>query len=105
MLFVTDVSHFASSETFIQMIPPAPLPAIFELPLASALLSRAYYRFAGSAVAVFLLLIWPANVYNAMVGNEVPGGFERFIPNYLWVRLLFQPLYIWWAVWCARDPH
>jgi len=112
MLLLTGVSHFASSEQFIRMIPPVfPYPewinaasGVVELLLAGALLSRRHYRIAGAAAAIFLLLVWPANVYNAIVGNEVPGGLELIIPYYLWVRLFFQPLYIWWAVWCTREP-
>ncbi|WP_166244777.1 DoxX family protein [Paenibacillus turpanensis] len=108
MLVATGISHFTSSEQFVQMIPgilPYPetinvISGILEFLLAIGLLTKGYSRLTGAATAVFFILIFPANINNALYGNEVPGGLNS-IPYYPWIRLLFQPFYIWWALWSA----
>jgi uncharacterized membrane protein len=44
--------------------------------------------------------VFPANVHNALSGLAVDG-----LPQaswYYWLRLPFQPLAIWWAVFSAQ---
>lgn len=111
MFVATGISHFANSEQFVMMIPPLlPFPewinagsGVLELVLAVGLLSKRIFRITGAAAAVFLVLIFPANIYNALAGNEVLGGLESLIPYYLWLRLLLQPFYIAWTLWCTRE--
>jgi len=109
MLVSTGISHFTNSKEFIAMIPPIlPNPELInfasgvaELLLSIGLLTR-YYAFAGVLATLFFVMIFPANINNALSGNEVPGGLNQ-IPYYPWVRLFFQPFYIWWALWSTNQ--
>jgi uncharacterized membrane protein len=47
-------------------------------------------------LAIYFVCVFPANIKNAVEGVVVEG-----LPTaswYYWVRLLFQPLAIWWAL-------
>lgn len=109
MLISTGISHFTNSEQLIQMVPSfVPFPevinvisGIMEFLFALGLLTK-YHKITGKALALFFIFIFPANINNAIYGNEVPGGIDN-IPYYLWIRLLFQPVYIWWAIWCTHQ--
>jgi uncharacterized membrane protein len=50
-------------------------------------------------LAIYFLCVFPANIKNAIEGLAVEG-----LPSagwYYWVRLLFQPLVIWWALYAS----
>jgi uncharacterized membrane protein len=90
---------------FIQQLPswvPAPETLILlsggiEVALGAALLTRQpWRRFAGLALAAYLVAVFPSNVYVAIAAVEVdgqPGGW------YPWVRLPLQVLFVAWALW------
>src|SRR5690606_18253394 len=47
----------------------------------------------------YFIAVFPANVHNALQGLNVQG-----LPAsdwYYWVRLGFQPLAVWWALFCS----
>lgn len=111
MFFFTGADHFANPARYLPMMPPA-LPAplaliyvsgVFELAGAAGLLVRRWRRWAALGLAALLVAVFPANIYVAVAGISVEGLPEgRW---YYWVRLLFQPLFIAWALWCARRPE
>ena len=104
-------SHLFLAVPFIQHLPTwVPLRAeivfvsgLVEIALAFALLlpppSR---RRAGVALALYLVAVFPGNVYVAVFDVEVdgqPGG------AYPWVRLPLQLVFIAWALWSTRVPR
>ncbi|WP_020620276.1 DoxX family protein [Paenibacillus daejeonensis] len=101
--------HFREAEGFAAMLPDfVPLrlelvyaTGILELILAILLLIPATRRRAGNWTAIYLVLIFPANIYAAFYGIPAPGQTETS-QTALWIRLLFQPLLIWWVIWASR---
>jgi uncharacterized membrane protein len=56
-------------------------------------------RFAGIALAAYILAVWPANFKQAFEHIVVPP-----IPDSWWYhgpRLVLQPVLVWWALFCA----
>ncbi|MFS8186855.1 DoxX family protein [Rossellomorea marisflavi] len=99
------VFHFIEAQGFARMIPSflplkeeaVYLTGILEFILAILLLIPKTRRKTGIVTAVYLVLIFPANIYAAVKGIPAPGSEEANAPL-LWVRLLFQPLLIWWVL-------
>ncbi len=98
-------SHWTMPTPFIQHLPswvPAAETLILltggiEVALGAALLMRQpWRRFAGLALAAYLVAVFPSNVYVAIAAVPVdgqPGGW------YPWLRLPLQVLFIAWALW------
>jgi len=64
-----------------------------------ALLTRPLRKWAGIALAAYAICVWPANFKHAIDGIELP-----FVTNSWWYhgpRLLFQPVIVWWSLYCA----
>ncbi|WP_040285922.1 DoxX family protein [Sporosarcina koreensis] len=95
------IGHFLLDSFFIQAIPewvpfrPAIVYAsgIVEILLALALLWKRSRRPAGIWIAVFLVLVFPVNIYMALV----PEKFD-LPPAALWLRLPLQFVLIWWVL-------
>ncbi|WP_052020223.1 DoxX family protein [Paenibacillus pini] len=104
------VFHFMQAEGFAKMLPdwvPLRLPIIYatgilELVLGIMLLIPRTRRLTGIVIAIYLVLIFPANIYAAVKHIPAPGA-ESTAPAALWIRLIFQPLLIWWVLWCSRE--
>lgn len=102
-------SHLFLATPFIQHLPTwVPLRAeivlgsgLIEIALGIALfLPPPTRRKVGVALALYLLAVFPGNVYVAVFNVNVegqPGGL------YPWVRLPLQLLFIAWALWSTRD--
>lgn len=99
------VAHFVTPLPFVQHLPDA-IPmreaviyasGAVEIALGAALLGVARWRpYAGLALAAYLVAVFPGNLYVAVAGVDVdgqPGGV------YPWLRLPFQALFIWLALW------
>ena len=108
-MVVAGVAHLAGPDPFIQHLPPW-VPArgaivfgtgFLEIGFGVALLaSPARRATTGRLLALFLVAVWPANVYVAVAGVDVdgqPGG------AYPWLRLPFQILFVAWALWSTRE--
>lgn len=70
-----------------------------EIAGAIGLLVPATRRLAGIMLAIYFICVFPANIANAVNGLAVDG-----LPSsgwYYWVRLVFQPLYVWLALFAA----
>ncbi len=110
---VAGVSHLVNTTPFEQHLPewvPAAtaivvVSGIAEIVLGMALVAaRRSAPVVGIAAAVFLVSVFPANVYVAVAGIDVdglPGGL------YAWLRLPLQAVFVVWA-WAStrstREP-
>jgi uncharacterized membrane protein len=101
------VAHLATPEPFLKItpdwVPFAPqvilVTGLCELAGAAALVTRPLRSFAGIALALYALCVWPANIKQALDHIVLPD-----IPDSWWYhgpRLAFQPVIIWWALFCA----
>lgn len=103
------IAHFAQGEGFAAMLPlwiPFRLELVYvtgllEIILAILLLWPSTRKQAMFWTIVYLIVIFPANIYAAIAGVPAPGQ-EEANQTLLWVRLLFQPLLIWWVYWAAK---
>jgi uncharacterized membrane protein len=103
-------SHLFVPIPFIQHLPPS-IPLRTDIVLGSGLVEIALgiallvppptRRRVGVVLAMYLIAVFPGNVYVAVCNVEVdgqPGGL------YPWLRLPLQVLFIAWALWSTRDP-
>ncbi|SMO56962.1 DoxX family protein [Melghirimyces algeriensis] len=105
MLFFVGGSHFAKTMELASIVPPwIPAPTavvlwtgVLEMLFAVALLIPFTRRQAGLLIAVYFILVFPANIYGTLQGIQLSG--TPSIPGYPWIRLFFQPLFIGWALW------
>lgn len=107
-MVVSGVAHFASPRPYVQHLPGAvpfreeliAITGVMELVLAAGLVGPPRFRRpAGVALAVFLALIFPANMYVAVSQvaiDGVPTGWIR------WARLPLQLPMIAAALWSTR---
>ena len=107
-MVVAGITHWVHPLPFLQHLPPwvpAPELLIFATGLAEVLLGAAlllaqpWRRWAGIALAAYLVAVFPGNLYVAVAGVDVdgqPGGV------YPWLRLPLQALFIAWALWSTR---
>ena len=112
ILFILASSmHFMASEAELKIIPEfLPLrrealyiTGVFEfLGGLGLFVPNARVRRASAwGLVSLLMLIFPANVYQA-VKNIQLGGFMN-TRLYQWGRLPFQIVFIWWALWCTSE--
>jgi uncharacterized membrane protein len=102
------VAHLYAPDKLLAMtpswVPFAPklilVTGLCELAGAVALVTRPLRWWAGIALALYSLCVWPANIKHAIEGIDIAG-----IPSSWWYhgpRLAAQPLIIWWALYCAE---
>ena len=107
-LLFAGADHWINPGRYLPMLPgwvPLPLETVLftgvcEIFGAVGLLTPRFRRLAGAMLAIYFIAVFPANVHNALNGLAVDG-----LPQaswYYWVRLAFQPLAIWWALYCAQ---
>ena len=110
MFLFTGVSHFLFTDSMISMM-PLPIPAkaavvygtgFIEIAGAIGLLFTRHYRWVGMAFVLFLIAVFPANVYSALHSTGVGGGTSG--PAYLWVRAPLQVFFIGWSWFFTRRP-
>jgi len=107
LLFVGS-DHWINPQRYLAMMPPW-IPLHLELVLFTGaaeiagglgLLLPKFRRAAGLTLALYFVAVFPANIHNALNGVSVEG-----LPQaswYYWLRLPFQPLAIWWALFSAQ---
>jgi len=115
----TGIDHFLSAATrYVPMIPDPLQPYALELvyftgaaelagglallvPTSICLRLRLSHlqRVAGIALAVLLVCVVPANINVAIKGMTVQG--LDFGAWYFWIRPLFQPVFVLWALYCV----
>ncbi|HEY9420280.1 MAG TPA: DoxX family protein [Thermoanaerobaculia bacterium] len=106
LLFIGS-DHLVTPERYLPMMPdfvPYPFGVVIftglcEIAGGLGLLTRRLRKPAAIALAVYFAAVFPANIKNAVEGTAVEG-----LPTaqwYYWVRLLFQPIAIWWALYAG----
>jgi uncharacterized membrane protein len=110
-MLAAGVSHFLVTDEFLGQLPPwLPLrvPIVWlsgavEIGFAVGLVVLAgRRRQVGRALAVLFVLVFPANVYQAIAGTS---SFGLDTPAERWARLFAQPLLIGWALWSTDEEH
>jgi len=107
-LVFVGIDHLVTSERYLPMLPsilPYPdrivfLTGLCELAGAVGLLVPWTRRLAGIMLGIYFVCVFPANIKNSLEGLSVEG-----LPSaswYYWVRLLFQPLAVWWALYASE---
>jgi uncharacterized membrane protein len=101
------VAHVMVPDVLLKITPDwVPFPravifatGLFEFAASAALITRPLRYWAGIALAVYAVCVWPANIKQALDGIVI-----AHIPDSWWYhgpRLAFQPVIIWWALFCA----
>jgi uncharacterized membrane protein len=104
---VAGIGHLLRPAAFLPIVPDwVPLPrevvlltGLCEIAGALALLTVRFRLIAGAMLALYALCVWPANIKHAIEGIQLPP-----IPDSWWYhgpRLAFQPVLIWWALFCS----
>lgn len=102
------LAHFLAPDTFLAQVPTW-LPARTFLVYASGvvevvlgiglLVAPRWRRELGIAAAVFFVVVFPGNVHQAVAGID---AFGLDSPAARWTRLVFQPLFVLWALLVAE---
>lgn len=110
MLLFTSMGHFMFTKGMTGML-PAFVPFRVQLIYATGLLEIAaaiglfvprLQTLTGVLLIVFFVLILPANVYAAQKYlNYETGKSDGKGPSYLWFRIPFQLLLIFWTYFCV----
>jgi uncharacterized membrane protein len=75
------------------------ITGLCELAGAAALVTKRLRRAAGFALAAYAICVWPANFKHAIDGIDLPSISSSWL--YHVPRLLFQPVLVWWSLYCA----
>jgi uncharacterized membrane protein len=100
-------AHLRAPEALLAMtpgwVPFAPqvivLTGLFEFAAAAALVTKPLRFWAGIALAVYAVCVFPANIRHAIDGIDIPP-----IPSSWWYhgpRLALQPVLVWMALFSA----
>ena len=116
-MLLAGVAHLVAFNSFMGQVPtwlPLRVPivlvsGVIEIGFGLALLlaSGTRRRQAGWALAVFFVLVFPGNLYQAIAGTD---AFGLDTPAKRWGRLVVQPMLIVCALWstgprAARHPR
>jgi uncharacterized membrane protein len=105
---VAGVAHIRSPGGFVQITPgwvPWPeqivlLTGVAEIAGAVALIFiPSLRRAAGIGLALYAVCVFPANINHAI--NDIAVGGADLSWAYHGPRLLFQPVFVWWALWAG----
>ncbi|RUT03286.1 membrane protein [Dulcicalothrix desertica PCC 7102] len=108
-MVVIGILHFTHTERFEKVVPdflPYHLSLVYgsgflEVLAGVGLLIPSVSRFAARFLAVFYIVIFPANLYQAINNIEV-AGLPHDSPL-IWLRFPFLALLVSWAWWLTRD--
>ena len=102
------INHFTNTASFMAQVPPF-LPApdvivwvsgVVEVAFAIALVAGGrWIPTVGVLLAAFFVIIFPGNISQALTQTSA-FGLDSDGSRYL--RLLFQPVLIGWALWCTN---
>ena len=102
--FGVGVVHLLQPDAFLPIMPawvPEPrdvvlVTGVCELLGSTALLVPRLRRWAGIMLALYAICVFPANIKHAIDNVNIPS-----LPSSWWYhgpRLLFQPVFVWWAL-------
>ena len=105
--FGVGLVHLTRPDAFLPIMPdwvPQPRNVVLftgacELAGATALMTRRFRWWAGIMLALYAVCVFPANLKHAIEDVNVPP-----IPSSWWYhapRLLFQPVFVWWALFAG----
>lgn len=108
-MVVVGILHFTHTEGFEKIIPdflPYHLPLVYgsgflEVLAGVGLLIPSVSRFAAWFLVVFYIVIFPANLYQAVNNIEVAGLPHD--PPLIWLRFPFLALLVAWAWWLTKE--
>jgi uncharacterized membrane protein len=103
------VLHFTHTGAFLKAMPPyVPMPVemvylsgVFEILGGIGVQVPLVRKSAGYGLILLLAAVYPANIHMALHTED----FSSIPPAVLWIRLLFQPLLMWWVWSCAIRPR
>lgn len=102
------VLHFTDPDSFVAIM-PAYLPwhlelvylsGVFEIGLGFAVLFPALRRLAGWGLVALLVAVYPANINMAL--HPEPFVEDGVSLGFIYARLPFQFLFMYWAIWATR---
>jgi uncharacterized membrane protein len=101
------VAHLYAPDALLAItpdwVPFAPqvifITGLCELAGAVALVTKPLRWWAGVAFAAYAICVWPANFKHAIDGIALPHMPSSWY--YHGPRLAFQPVIIWWALYCS----
>lgn len=107
IFIITGILHFKLTEKFILIVPPiipyakevVYISGVLEIFGGIGILIPKLKRPAAFGLILFLILVFPANIYMALY-NIQPGGVLNN-PILQWLRLPLQIVFIWWIYWCV----
>ena len=99
--------HVRAAKAFLAIMPPqVPYPhavivltGLCEVAGGLALLAPRTRKVAGVALALYAVCVFPANIYHALAHWHVPPLTDTWW--YHVPRLLFQPVFVWWALFAG----
>jgi uncharacterized membrane protein len=102
------VNHFLKPGFYLKMMPPyipwhqlmVQLSGVAEVLGGVGLLIPSTRRAAAWGLVALLVAVFPANIY--MATNPVEAGAAAMPAASLYIRLAFQPILIWWVLWCTK---
>ncbi|MFM2100520.1 MAG: hypothetical protein RLZZ366_2059 [Pseudomonadota bacterium] len=108
LYLLVGIAHVRSPAGFIQITPEwVPYPAqvilisgLCEIAGAIGLMVPRLRYAAGIGLALYAVVVFPANIKHAIEGIAVGG--TQLSWWYHAPRLAFQPVFVWWALWVGR---
>lgn len=105
--FFGGVGHFALTKVFVSVVPPyVPYPremvwftGACEIAGAAGIFVPRLRPLAGICLVLLTICVTPANLDMALHADRYPSIGAPL----LWIRLLFQPVFIW-IVWASTRP-
>ena len=103
---VSGVIHLVRPQTFTSIVPhflPLPTELVYASGVAELICAVGLWRrdrWAGIAAAVLLVIIWPANLQDAMTTQQGHDSMAKVIE---WIRFPLQIPLIWFAIQSGRS--
>jgi uncharacterized membrane protein len=105
--FAAGVAHLVVPDKLLAITPswvPFAPTVIFitgwcELIGSVALVTKPFRWWAGVALALYAVCVWPANLKHAIDGIDLPYISNSWL--YHGPRLALQPVIVWWALYCS----
>jgi uncharacterized membrane protein len=105
--FFVGVVHLRAPDVFLPIMPewvPFPretvlLTGVCEIAGAVALLTQRLRYAAGVMLALYAVCVYPANIKHALDGVAIGG--TQLSWWYHAPRLAFQPVIVWWSLFCG----
>lgn len=107
VFLLAGISHFIFTAKFVEML-PAFIPqregiilttGVLEILGAVGLMIPRFARVTGNALILFLVCVFPANVYSAFARVDMGGSIHG--PIYLLFRIPLQMVFLLWAYRCT----